>query len=122
MKNANLVKVLGASALLLLGAAAAHAQGKPPVVTNAEASCKIGEKSDGYLGFVEVPPAVDLKREVDAINIKRRSAYANLAQSNGVAPSVAAQLTAERLINQLPNGRCYQDQSGQWIRKGSGPV
>ena len=43
----------------------------------------VGEQADGYLGVRgAVSPAV--KAEVEAINIKRRAAYTNLAAQRGV--------------------------------------
>ena len=43
----------------------------------------VGEQADGYLGFAR-PPSGGLKAKVDAINIKRRQGYTQVAQSKNV--------------------------------------
>ena len=42
------------------------------------ASGQVGEQADGYLGMVGRPPA-DVRAQVDAVNIKRRAFYTDLA-------------------------------------------
>ena len=86
-----------------------------PATDAAKAQCIIGERIDGYLGFVDEARADEaLRREVREVNQKRSAAYEDLARRNGVTPRVAAQATAERLINDAPSGTCVQDASGAW--------
>ena len=86
-------------------------------VEAAKADCVIGEQNDGYLGFVPGARAdANLVREVRSINQRRKAAYANLAERNGVTIDEAAKLTAEKLINGAASGECVQDASGAWIK------
>jgi uncharacterized protein YdbL (DUF1318 family) len=48
-------------------------------VAQARGAGLIGERFDGYLGFVTTPGEV-LRRQVNAINIHRRALYSNLAR------------------------------------------
>lgn len=103
-----------AAAALMMGAA--HALS--PAMDAAKASCVIGEQADGYLGVVDPAKASpELRRELREVNLQRKEAYERLAAQNGVTTEVAAQVTAERLLNGAPSGQCIRDQNGQWIRK-----
>ena len=103
-----------AAATLLVGAA--HALS--PRLDAAKANCVIGEQSDGYLGIVD-PSKVDedMRRELREVNQQRKAAYERIAAANGVTTEVAAQVTAERLVNNAPPGQCVRDPNGQWIKK-----
>ncbi|MEM9705072.1 MAG: YdbL family protein [Pseudomonadota bacterium] len=88
------------------------------IIDSAKAQCIIGERTDGYLGVVSGKSATaEQRREMRSVNQQRRAAYERLAARNGVTVAVAAQLTAEKLINQAPRGQCVQDSSGQWVQK-----
>ncbi|MBB4659471.1 YdbL family protein [Parvularcula dongshanensis] len=103
------------AALLLAASALPAAAAVTPATDAAKAQCIIGERIDGYLGFVDEARADEaLRREVREVNQKRSAAYEDLARRNGVTPRVAAQATAERLINDAPSGTCVQDESGAW--------
>ena len=99
--------------LLCIGSAAAT-----PATDAAKARCLIGERNDGYLGVVDGKnPSAQAVRDMREINLKRASAYDQLAKRNGVTRAQAARATAEKLINQAPSGHCVQDASGTWIEK-----
>jgi hypothetical protein len=90
----------------------------PAIIDNAKATCTVGEQADGYLGFPDGATVTsELRQEVNTINIKRRAAYTDLAQKNNVSVNVAAQVTAETLIERLPKGQCYRDANGRWQKK-----
>ena len=111
---AALAALISAGLLFTLGAAMAT----PPVIDDAKAACIIGEQADGYLGIKDQSAAsTELRREMNSINIQRKAAYANLAQKNGVSVEVAAQVTAEKLIERAPAGECYRDANGTWQTK-----
>lgn len=83
----------------------------------AKADCVVGERIDGYIGFVEEARVSEgLRREVRDINQRRATFYDQLAARNGVTPRDAAKLTAEKLINDAPSGHCVQNEGGQWVR------
>ena len=95
--------VLAALALAAGGGTAADAQAG---VEDAIAAGAVGEQADGYLGFPRAPSA-ELRAEVDAINIKRREGYTQVAQSRNVPIEVfAASIGCKTLVG-LRTGRAY---------------
>lgn len=117
---------LAATVLLVAGIAAsgARAQGaSDPAVEQARAQGLVGEQADGYLGFAKSPSG-DLKSRVDAINIKRRAFYTDLAAKRGVTvQEVGAATACELFQNRIAPGEAYRTEGGQWVmRQGSAPV
>ncbi|HEY0271009.1 MAG TPA: YdbL family protein [Sphingomonas sp.] len=105
---------------LLTGESAALAQ-MDPAVEAALSSGAVGEQSDGYLGFAR-PPSGDLKAKVDAINIKRREGYTQVAQAKNVPiEAFAASIACKTLAGTRP-GRSYSVARGVWAVKGDAPV
>jgi len=107
--------ILAGSALALLGAGAAWAQ-RDPVYAAARAAGQIGEKTDGYLGFVTTPGA-ELKDVVDDLNIKRRALYSERARAANATVEEYAFTTACRLITQTTPGEKYQAPDGSWATR-----
>ena len=115
--------------LLLLLAVASLAAPAPAVAQEAAAIVQarraglIGERYDGYLGFVANPPA-ELRRQVDAINIRRRSLYYDLAARKGVTPEEVGITTACSLLRRIGVGEYYLPGQGGWRRytPGRSPV
>lgn len=104
------------AALLAAGTPALAAD---PVVEAALSSGSVGEQADGYLGFVTAPSA-DLKAAVDAINIKRRAGYTQIAASRNVTVDQFAQTTACSTLRTVKPGQAYRLKDGSWqVRKGS---
>ena len=90
-----------------------------PTVTVGLASGAVGERFDGYLGYVTaVSPA--LRRQVDAINIRRRTLYSNLAARRGVSPQDVGITAACELLRRVDVGGAYMLGDGQWRRRASG--
>jgi len=79
----------------------------------------IGERYDGYLGFVANPSA-DLRRQVNAINIRRRSLYHDLASRKGVTPEEVGITAACSLLRRLSAGEYYLLGQGGWRRYAPG--
>lgn len=116
MKFANIV--LAATALAI----AAPVLAADPVVEAALVSGTVGEQWDGYLGFV-VAPAGDLKAAVDAINIKRRAGYTQIAAARNVTVDQFAQTTACSTLRAVKPGQAYKLKDGGWRkRQGSEPI
>ena len=116
------------SILMLLGlavlvpSAANFAAAQTNSVSSALADGRVGEQADGYLGFPEGPSDA-LRNEVDAINIKRRAAYTDLAMQRGVTvKDVAATVGCETLKSRVPQGRAYLLPDGVWRTKGPDPI
>ena len=119
------VKVLATAALVAFVAGAfvslAHAQAS--AVTGAINAGTIGEQADGYLGLRRSVSAA-VTAEVEAINIKRRAGYTQLAEQRGVTvKDVAAAVGCKTLANRVGPGEAYQLRDGVWrVRNGSAPI
>jgi uncharacterized protein YdbL (DUF1318 family) len=123
MKTPIVIKTLsaGLAALALVSAPMALAQAAS-LVSAALADGRVGEQADGYLGFRDGPSEA-LRAEVEAINIKRRAAYTQLASQRGVTvKDVAASVGCETLKARVATGRSYLLPDGQWRVKGADPI
>jgi len=108
----------GAAAVALAGIAIAQ---EAPSVTQARAAGIVGEQLDGYLGFAKSPPA-DVKSAVDAINIKRRAIYTDIAaKQNATVQEVATARGCEQLATRVKTGEAYSI-NGAWAVKGGGAI
>ena len=77
----------------------------------------VGEQADGYLG-VKGSVGADVRAAVDAINIKRRAAYTDLAAKRGVTvQDVAASVGCTTLKNRVGDGQAYRLPDGVWRTK-----
>jgi uncharacterized protein len=92
---------------------------RDPAYQGARSDGLIGEKTDGYLGFVSTPSAA-IKALVDDINIKRKEVYTKSALASGVGATVEdmAFRNGCRLISERTAvGEKYQLPSGAWATK-----
>ena len=105
--------------LSLLAAVPAAAQMGADVEA-ALASGTVGEQADGYLGFAR-PPSPGLKAAVDAINIKRRQGYTQVAQAKNVPIEAFAVSIGCHTLAGLKPGRAYSI-GGAWAVKGNAPI
>jgi uncharacterized protein YdbL (DUF1318 family) len=90
-------------------------------VDAALSSGAIGEQADGYMGFVRAP-APDLKAKVDAINIKRREGYTQVAQAKNVPIEAFAASIGCHSLGVLRAGRAYSVTRGVWAVKTEAPI
>lgn len=110
--------------IVLLGATAALAM-KPalaqnsPIVAQARAAGQVGERYDGYLGVVGAVPET-VRRQVAAINIKRRSLYASLAARKRVTAEEVGITAACSLLRRVAIGEVYFVAEGGWKRRMAG--
>jgi uncharacterized protein YdbL (DUF1318 family) len=104
-------------AVALLSAAPAAAQSQ--LVAEALQAGKVGERYDGYIGFLTTP-SPQLRRQVDAINLKRRNLYIGLSTRRNVTPQLVGMATACQLLSQLPPGGAYMLNDGAWRRRAAG--
>ena len=98
---------------LAVAPVAAMAQGRDPAYAAARASGQVGEKLDGYLGFVGTPGTA-LRAMVDDLNIKRKAAYAAKAQANSATIEEYALSSGCQLILNTQPGEKYQAPDGGW--------
>ena len=113
-----------AAAALLIGAAVAGSGAmaqRDPAYQQARSEGLIGEKTDGYLGFVSTPsPAV--RALVEDLNIKRKAKYTEEALANGATVEEMAFRPGCRLIKErtVPGDK-YQAPDGSWKTRDASP-
>lgn len=107
---------------LVLGAVAvpAFAQSRDPAYAAARAAGQVGEKMDGYLGYV-TPPSPALKAIVEDINLKRRGVYSEKAQAQKATVEEYAFTSGCLLIAQTQPGEKYQAPNGTWQTRTAAP-
>jgi uncharacterized protein YdbL (DUF1318 family) len=101
--------------LLALVTGAAPLQAQPSTLSAAIAAGQAGERYDGYMGTTATPPE-DLRRQVAAINLRRRNLYIQLATRRGVTPDIVGLTAACELFTQLSPGEAYMLKDGAWRR------
>ena len=109
-------------ALLLVGAAMLATPGsaqESASVTQARGAGLIGERFDGYVGFVRMP-GESLRRQVNAINIRRRALYSNPARQKGVSAQEVGITATCTLFARIPVGGYYLTSDRGWLRRGAG--
>lgn len=103
-------------ALLAALVLTAPASAQTPTVSAAIAAGQVGERYDGYMGFV-APASDQIRRQVNAINIRRRNLYIELASRRNVTAQVVGLETACQLFVRLPVGEAYMTGDGSWHRR-----
>ena len=107
--------------LATLALSAAPAVAQSPSVAMAIQAGQVGERYDGYMGYVG-NPSPELRRQVSAINIRRRNLYIDLASRRNVTAQIVGLATACELFAQLPVGAAYMLEDGTWRRRTSGQL
>ncbi|TMJ11054.1 MAG: DUF1318 domain-containing protein [Alphaproteobacteria bacterium] len=108
-------------AVIAGGATVASAMLLQDASAELRSSGQAGEQADGYLGLVGSASA-DLRAKVDAVNIKRRAYYTDLAAKRGAKiEEVAATTACELLRNKVGAGQFYRLPDGVW-RKREGAI
>ena len=111
-----------ATALATLVAMPVVAQVRDPVYSAARANGQVGEQVNGYLGFV-TPPAPDLKKVIEDLNIRRRAIYADKAKASNATIEQYAVTSGCLLITHTVPGEKYQAPDGTWqTRTASAPL
>ena len=111
-----------AVAAVTAGASAAYAMLQADAAASLRASGQAGEQADGYLGIVGSGSA-DLRAQVDAVNIKRRAYYTDLAAKRGAKiEEVAATTACELFRTKVAQGQYYRLPDGVWRQRDSAPV
>lgn len=89
------------------------------VIAQAIQAGQVGERYDGYMGTVG-NASPELRRQVNAINIRRRNLYIDLAGRRNVSPQLVGMATACQLFGQLESGEAYLLNDGVWRRHALG--
>ena len=98
---------------------AASAAAQSPLVDSARAAATVGERYDGYIGYVVAPPPA-LRVQVDTINIRRRALYSNLAARRYVSPQEVGITAGCRLLARVQVGQAYLLADNVWRRRQPG--
>jgi uncharacterized protein YdbL (DUF1318 family) len=92
------------------------------VISAAKAAGTVGEQSDGYLG-IKGSVSAEVRAAVDALNIKRRAAYTDLATKRGATVAEVAAVTGcQTLASRVSQGQIYKIGSADWQTKGAGAI
>ena len=86
-----------------------------PALGAAIASGQVGERYDGYMGIV-TSASPQVRRQVSAVNLQRRSLYYQLASTRHVNAQVVGIATGCQLIAHLSAGQAYMLGDGTWHR------
>ena len=109
----NVIRAGVAIGLALLVAGPALAQSRDPVYSAARSAGKVGEKVDGYLGFV-TPPDAGLKSVIADLNIRPRALYADKAKATNATIEEYSLTSGCLLIRNTVPGEKYQAPDGSW--------
>lgn len=85
-------------------------------IIQARSAGVIGERYDGYLGIVSAASPA-LRRQIAAINIRRRALYSNLAASRNATPEEVGITAACALFGRVGVGEYYLFGTGVWQRR-----
>lgn len=98
---------------LLLGAQSAFALS----LREAKVQGLVGERKDGYVGYVVKPASGDVKSLVKTVNGQRKSKFLATAKRNKITAEAVAHRFHERAIKASAKGHYYQNSGGGWIKK-----
>ncbi|GAA6152392.1 YdbL family protein [Pseudoteredinibacter isoporae] len=77
----------------------------------------IGERNDGYLGYVVKPASAEVKALVKSVNNKRRDKFRQTVGKTGATLDQVAKRFAQRAYEKTSKGNYIQAANGQWIKK-----
>ncbi len=122
-RRTKLMIAAGIGLVAALGAVSAAQAFQADNSAELRASGQAGEQADGYLGVIGSASA-DIRAQVDAVNIKRRAYYTDLAAKRGAKiEEVAAATACEILASRVGPGQYYRLPGAGWTqRQGSAPV
>jgi uncharacterized protein len=110
------VKRIVFAALLAMSLASPAAAQSSPTIRAAKDAGQVGERFDGYLGVASAASA-GVRREVEAVNIRRRSHFANLAASRGVSPMEVGITAGCMTLASVGVGEAYLLADNVWRRR-----
>ncbi len=100
-----LVLLLGAQSVFALDLKQAKNQGL------------VGERSDGYVGFVVKPASAEVKTLVKSVNNKRKTKFSSTAKKNNISIEAVANRFHERALAASKKGSFVQNAQGRWVKK-----
>jgi len=106
-------------AALFAALAAPAASQSSPVIIAAKQAGQVGERYDGYIGYATSPSSA-LRAQVDAVNIRRRALYTNVAARRGVSPQEVGIAAGCELLGRVGVGEAYLLADNVWRRRAAG--
>jgi uncharacterized protein len=113
----NLIKVTGQFAALMILVLGMTGIASAQTLEEAKSAGVIGEKRDGYIGFVQANPPAAVVALVNDVNRQRRTRYEEIARENNIAVNEVAQLAYARAVEATRPGHFVEDANGRWVRK-----
>lgn len=104
-----MIRWLALSAVVVATAASAQT-----AYFDARAAGQVGERYDGYLGYAVAVPSAAARTQTEALNIRRRALYSDLAQRRGVSPQEVGITAGCNLLGRVAVGERYLLADGQW--------
>jgi hypothetical protein len=83
----------------------------------AKAAGLVGERNDGYVGYVVTPPSDKTKALVKEVNNKRKTKFTQTAKNNNLKTEQVAFRFYQRAVEATDPGQFYQDKTGKWVKK-----
>lgn len=77
----------------------------------------VGERNDGYIGYVVSPASAQVKALVKGVNNKRKAKFTDTAAKNNIKTEQVANRFYQRAITQTQAGHYYQNAGGKWVKK-----
>ena len=111
---------IAAGAALLAAAMVPLAAQTPAALAQARAAGTVGERYDGYLGYAAQPSSAMVRSQAEAINIRRRALYTDLASRRGVSPQEVGITAGCTLLGRVAVGESYLLGDGVWRRRAPG--
>jgi uncharacterized protein YdbL (DUF1318 family) len=90
-----------------------------PALAAAVDAGQVGERYDGYMGVVG-STSPEVRRQVQAINIRRRKLYTDLSMRRNVTTELVGMATGCQLLSKLGPGEAYMLGDGVWRRHVAG--
>ena len=81
-----------------------------------KAAGTVGEREDGYIGFVSAEPAADVAEMIQTINDQRRAEYERIAEANGLTRDQVEALAGQKAIERTAAGE-FVYVGGAWQKK-----
>ena len=110
-----MIRWAGLALIAVAGAAAAQ-----NAYFDARTAGQVGERFDGYLGYPQAQPSVQARAQTEALNIRRRALYSDLAQRRGVSPQEVGITAGCTLLARVSVGERYLLADGRWRTRAAG--
>lgn len=104
---------------LLLGATPLLAQA-PGALLAGKAAGAIGERYDGYLGYVREPDSNAARVQAEAVNIRRRAIYTRFAGEHRLSPQDVGITAGCTTLARVGVGEAYMLADGRWRTREAG--